>query len=53
MGLTADVFFTQDGREPNSSGKAYFDVPVAKSMAVLGLFKAGVSSGDAASLGAA
>ena len=32
-----DVFLIQEGREPNPSGKAYFAVPVAKSVAVLGL----------------
>jgi hypothetical protein len=37
MEATVDVFFTQDGREPNPSGNAYFVVPVTKSVAVLGL----------------
>jgi hypothetical protein len=37
MEPTVDVFFTQEGREPNSSGKAYFVVPVVESVAVLGL----------------
>jgi hypothetical protein len=37
MGPTVDVFFTQEGAEPNPSGKAYFLVPVAESVAVLGL----------------
>jgi hypothetical protein len=32
-----DVFFIQEGQEPNPSGKAYFAVPVAESVAVLGL----------------
>jgi hypothetical protein len=37
MGPTVDVFLIQEGREPNPSGKAYFAVPVAQCVAVLGL----------------
>ena len=37
MEPTVDVFFTQEGPEPKPSGNAYFVVPVAESVAVLGL----------------
>jgi hypothetical protein len=37
MDPTVDVFLIQEGRDPNPSGKAYLTVPVAKSVAVLGL----------------
>jgi hypothetical protein len=37
MEPTVDVFLIQEGREPNPSRKAYFIVPVAKAVAVLGL----------------
>ena len=37
MEPTVDVFLIQEGREPNPSGQAYFVVPVAESVAVLGL----------------
>jgi hypothetical protein len=37
MESTVDVFLIQEGQEPNPSGKAYFTLPAAESMAVLGL----------------
>jgi hypothetical protein len=37
MEPTVDVFLIQEGREPNPSGKAYFAVPVAQSVVMLGL----------------
>ena len=37
MASTVDVFLIQEGPEPNPSGKAYLAVPVAESMALLGL----------------
>ena len=37
MEPTVEVFLTQEGGDPNPSGKAYFAVPVAKSVDVLGL----------------
>jgi hypothetical protein len=37
MGSTVDVFMIQEGREPNPSGKAYFAVPIAEAVALLGL----------------
>ena len=37
MEPTVDVFLIQEGRDPNPSGKAYLAVPVAESVAVLGL----------------
>ena len=36
MESTVDVFLIQEGQEPNPSGKAYFTLPAAESMAVLG-----------------
>jgi hypothetical protein len=37
MDVTVDVFLIQEGRDPNPSGKAYFSVPAAESVAALGL----------------
>jgi hypothetical protein len=37
MEPTVDVFLIQEGPDPNPSGKAYFTVPAAVSVAVLGL----------------
>jgi hypothetical protein len=37
MEPTVDVFFIQDGGDPNPSDKAYLAVPVAESRAMLGL----------------
>jgi hypothetical protein len=37
MRSTVDVFFIQEGREPNPSGKAYLAVPIAEAVALLGL----------------
>jgi hypothetical protein len=49
MEPTVDVFWIQEGRDPNPSGKPYLTVPVAESVAALGLSTAGTSSfGDAA-----
>ena len=37
MEPTVEVFLIQEGRDPNPSGKAYLAVPVAESVAMLGL----------------
>ena len=37
MEPTVDVFLIQEGPDPNPSGKAYLVVPVAESVALLGL----------------